>query len=322
MSDPIPLFNINTWLGNFTFNLFSDAFTTIILGIFLFMWIDKLQRRKEKRENHKIIASLIAAELQYNQKTLKELIAATPKGDVIFPALSDSAWNSIDKPDFINFYKPQDLANVLDIYRRIGGINKMYDSLLEASNWAVSGRIAIVRKEFLDVFTKKCNELLNIIDDFFAGVERKREIKKNGLKYEGILVKQKPRICNLLPWISSYTAQAIYPNIYVSEEVYEDLTRIRSKAGYVAVLEHEKKHIERQKELGVFKFGIKYLFSPKFRFKEEILAIKASMKYLKKKGLDFEVEKRAKWLSSWLYLWMTSYDDAKKALQKAWVATK
>jgi len=315
------LFDPNSWWGGFTANLFSDIVVAVILGFLVFKWIENTQRRKERKENHKVIASLIAAELQHNQGQLKKMIAHTPKGDVIFPTLTSSVWNSIDKPDFINFYKSQDLADILQIYYRIGNVNKMYDSLLQASNWATSGRITIVRKKFLDIFIKNCKDLLKLLDDLFAGVERKREIKKHGLIYEGILVKQKPKIWNLLPWLSSYTAQAIYPSIYVSEKVYEDLSRIRSKAEYVAILEHEKKHIERQKKLGVFNFGIKYLFSPRFRFKEELLAIRASMKYLKKKRLDFDIEKKAKQLSSWLYLWMTSYDEAKKELQKTWATT-
>src|SRR4030066_678115 len=114
-----PLFNINTWLGNFTSNLFSDVAVAVILGFVIFKWIENSQRRKERRENHKIIASLIAAELKYNQGKLQELITHTPKGDIVFPALTNSAWESIDKPDFINFYKPKALADTFQIYYRL-----------------------------------------------------------------------------------------------------------------------------------------------------------------------------------------------------------
>ena len=55
-----------------------------------------------------------------------------------------------------------------------------------------------------------------------------------------------------------------------------------------------------------------------FRFQEELLAIKASMKYLKRKKLTFDTDKSARHLSSWLYLWMVSYDRAKRELDKAW----
>ena len=138
------------------------------------------------------------------------------------------------------------------------------------------------------------------------------------MEYKGIVVKKKPKNWDFIPWLSSYTAQAIYPNIFVSKEVYEDLSRSKPNHKFVAVLEHEKKHIERQKELGFIKFGVGYLFSPKFRFQEELLAIKEGMKYLKKNKLTFDTERSAKYLSSWLYLWMVSYDEAKKELDRIW----
>ena len=141
---------------------------------------------------------------------------------------------------------------------------------------------------------------------------------KAKMKYKGIVVREKPKIWEFIPWLSSYTAQAIYPNIYVSKEVYEDLGKKKPNPKFVAVLEHEKKHIERQKELGFIKFGIGYLFFPKFRFQEELSAIREGTKYLKKNKLTFNTERSAKYLSSWLYLWMVSYDKAKKELDRIW----
>ena len=138
------------------------------------------------------------------------------------------------------------------------------------------------------------------------------------MEYKGITVKKKPKIWEFIPWLSSYTAQAIYPNIYVSKAVYEDLGKKNPNPKFVAVLEHEKKHIERQKELGFIKFGIGYLFFPKFRFQEELSAIREGTKYLKKNKLTFNTERSAKYLSSWLYLWMVSYDEAKKELDRIW----
>ena len=141
---------------------------------------------------------------------------------------------------------------------------------------------------------------------------------KTKMEYKGIVVREKPKIWEFIPWLSSYTAQAIYPNIYVSKAVYEDLGKKNPNPKFVAVLEHEKKHIERQKELGFIKFGIGYLFFPKFRFQEELSAIREGTKYLKKNKLTFNTERSAKYLSSWLYLWMVSYDKAKKELDRIW----
>ena len=142
------------------------------------------------------------------------------------------------------------------------------------------------------------------------------------MKYKDIAVRKKPKIWEFIPWLSSYTAQAIYPNIFVSNEVYEDLQKPKPNPRFIAALEHEKKHIERQKELGFVKFGINYFFSPKFRFQEELLATKEEMKYLKKNKLTFDTDRSAKFLSSWLYFWMVPYKKAKKELTKAWEKIK
>ena len=131
-------------------------------------------------------------------------------------------------------------------------------------------------------------------------------------------VKVRPKIWNLIPWVSNYTAQAIYPNIYFSEKVYEKLSSLDPDSKYVAALIHEQTHIERQKRLGWIKWGVRYVFSPKFRFNEELEAIKVSMKYLKRKRIGFDFEKKAKILSGWLYFWPVLYKFAKKELEKAW----
>lgn len=312
------LFNIDTWLGSFTSNLFSDVLVAIFLGVLLLRWLDKVEKRKERKENNKIITNLIASELEYNQKQLKLLISETPKGNVVFPGLETSVWDIIDKTEFISFYRPENIADILNIYRRIKSINRMYDALLESSNWTVSGRVTIVRKEFVDKFTERCEESLNYLNDFFADIEYRRVIKREGLKYQGIPVRKKPKLWELLPWLSSYTAQAIYPNIFVSSEVFEHLHRLHPDHRFIAVLEHEKKHVERQKQIGFVKFGVKYLFSSKFRWQEELLAIKAGMKYLKQNKLTFDIDKSAKFLSSWLYFWMVPYKKAKKELDLSW----
>jgi len=136
------------------------------------------------------------------------------------------------------------------------------------------------------------------------------------MDYEGFRIKIKPFLWQFLPWLSSYTAQAIYPNIYVSKKVFENLKSKNPNPRFIAILEHEIKHLQRQKELGIIKFGIKYLFSPKFRFQEELLAIKEEMRYLKSKKLLFSIERAAKYLSSWLYFWMIPYQKAKEELEK------
>lgn len=119
-------------------------------------------------------------------------------------------------------------------------------------------------------------------------------------------------------WFFQNTAQAIYPNIYLPKRVYNNLNSNNPDPKNLAVLIHEQTHIKRQKEIGCLKWGIKYLFLPRFRFEEELLAIKAQMSYLKKHKKEFDIEKSAKYLSGWLYLWPVSYKFAKKELEKVW----
>ncbi len=122
----------------------------------------------------------------------------------------------------------------------------------------------------------------------------------------------KPRLFNVIPWLSNDTANAIYPFIFLPRAIYNNLQSPHPNQQYVALLIHEEIHRKRQKEIGWVIFNIKYLTSPKFRFNEELLAIKEAIKYLKKHSIPFDFEKNAQSLSGWLYFWPISKYDAKK----------
>lgn len=130
-------------------------------------------------------------------------------------------------------------------------------------------------------------------------------------------IKVKKGLANIFPF-SKYTAQAIYPNVYLPQKVYDNLKTNKPKAEYVAILLHEQKHIQRQKKEGWLKWDLKYLLSPQFCFNEELAAIKVSMKYLKKHQKKYDLKRKAKILSGWLYLKPVTYQDAKQELEKAW----
>lgn len=136
----------------------------------------------------------------------------------------------------------------------------------------------------------------------------------------GSNVKVKPEWWGIVPMLSRYTANALGWNIYLPKRIYKNLQTDNPKSEWVAILIHEEEHIKRQKQIGIIKFGLKYLFFPKFRFNEEIEAMKPQMKYLKSKGSTFNTSKAAKFLSGYLYLWPVSYDYAKKILDKTWSA--
>jgi len=129
-------------------------------------------------------------------------------------------------------------------------------------------------------------------------------------------VKIKSGILAIIPWVSNHTAQAIYPNIYLPRKVYINLEKSKPNSEYIAILAHEQTHIERQKKTGFIKWLIKYIFLPKFRFNEELVAIKVQIKCLKKYKKEFDIEKKAESLSGWLYLWPASYKTAKRELEK------
>jgi hypothetical protein len=42
------------------------------------------------------------------------------------------------------------------------------------------------------------------------------------------------------------------------------------------------------------------------------------MKVYKENGLIYEIDRSVSFLSSWLYLWVTSFENAKKELKKIW----
>lgn len=131
-------------------------------------------------------------------------------------------------------------------------------------------------------------------------------------------VKLRRGIAAYIPWLNNNTAQGLYPNVYLPRKVFENLRKENPNPKFIAVLAHEQKHIERQKEVGPFKWGMKYSFCPSFRFNEELIATKAQMAVYKKFKKDFDIKKSARYLSGWLYLWPMSYEAAKRKLEKMW----
>lgn len=122
----------------------------------------------------------------------------------------------------------------------------------------------------------------------------------------------------LLPTLSTYTAHAIYPNIYLPRNIYENLLSKNPSHKNKAILIHEQTHIKRQKSLGWFLWVLKYCISKSFRFNEEIVAIKAAMIYMKSQKQEWDIEKTAKFLSSYLYLWCVTYAKARERLEAEW----
>lgn len=131
-------------------------------------------------------------------------------------------------------------------------------------------------------------------------------------------VREKSKIWNLIPWISDKTAQAIYPNIYLPKQMIESLKSNKPDINLISCLIHEQEHIKRQKKMGIFFWGVKYIFSAKFRFEEEIFADLAKFRYLKKHKYNPSINRRARQLSGWNYFWPVPYRKAKLRLNTIW----
>lgn len=129
-------------------------------------------------------------------------------------------------------------------------------------------------------------------------------------------IKPKVGLWKLIPFFANKTAHGIYPNVYLPEHIFNDLKSNNPNPYNVALLLHEQEHVKRQKEYGIVFWLLKYIFIPKFRFEEELQADIPKIKYLKSKRLEFDLEKRAKQLSGWIYIWPVSYKDAKEKLDK------
>jgi hypothetical protein len=137
-------------------------------------------------------------------------------------------------------------------------------------------------------------------------------------------IKVKPPLPKLLKRISildtlfTQTAQGIYPYILVPQHIYNDLNSPSPNPYSLALIVHEQTHLDRQSKYGWIKWMVSYAVSSKFRFGEELEAIKTQMGFLKRNGLSFPIEGTAKLLSSWLYLKPVSYETAVEELKLAW----
>lgn len=122
-------------------------------------------------------------------------------------------------------------------------------------------------------------------------------------------VKQRPLLFDYLPAFLR-PAFTIYPNIYLPPEVYQDLLGNNPLPVSRATLVHEQAHWERQRALGILRYGARYLLSKRFRYSEELAAIKPQMQLLYAANSRFDIADRAKRLASIEYLWCVPYKKA------------
>ena len=132
----------------------------------------------------------------------------------------------------------------------------------------------------------------------------------------------RPRSTRLdkLARLSPSAGTVIYPNVYVSDAVYQSLHHGELDPRHVALLLHEQTHVDRMRAYGVGKWYAQYLLSPAFRLNEELEATVPQFTYLKAAGVEIDLEHRAKLLSGSTYLWPTTYEVAYDQLDAIWLS--
>lgn len=167
-------FSNQTWLGSFTANLLSDSLTASVVGILLYRVLESKSEREKKKTQQEIVANLIWSELYHNRQHLDKIIDHLPKGDLVFPALESSVWDSIDRQSFIDFFQFEDTHKIIGIYARTKTINEMYDTLLGKVDWVTGDSVETVGGKFMEAFIKRCEDLTGTMDELAAVIKERR----------------------------------------------------------------------------------------------------------------------------------------------------
>lgn len=104
------------------------------------------------------------------------------------------------------------------------------------------------------------------------------------------VIRRKPR---WLFFTGSNMWVTIYPHVYKPNGV----------PIVVSILAHESIHFERQKEMGKWKWLLRYCFSKKFRLNEEVVAFIEEISYIPEYCREAAVNRFATQLSSRAYCW-------------------
>ena len=131
-----------------------------------------------------------------------------------------------------------------------------------------------------------------------------------------------PRIFSYIPLISTIKACVVFglPYIFLRHDLYTRYISASIDPQTEAYIAHESTHLKRQPKglaQGLW-WGIQYWIKPNMRLTEELAAIEAEMKVLHQHALVFDIDQRARALSSVYYGWCTSYTIATLKLTELW----
>lgn len=132
------------------------------------------------------------------------------------------------------------------------------------------------------------------------------------------MIKKIPWFGKYLPRFETKMASTFYPNIYLTEEDYNDYFSENPSIRVQAIVIHEQYHLKKWKEIGLIKFGLLYLFSKKFILEQELLAIKEQMKFLKQHDEVYDIERKAQHFSGKEYWHLLKIDEARNLLTDLW----
>ena len=132
-------------------------------------------------------------------------------------------------------------------------------------------------------------------------------------------IKKKSRLWKILPGGRNKFSATLGDTIYLTPERYDDWKSGKPKKSTIALIEHEKVHIDQYRRDKAFKR--RYLTSRKWRlqYEAEAYAKQAFIRVrLDKRGRDgdYFVGRYAKLLSSKTYLLFMSYDEVFEAIDR------
>lgn len=167
---------LSSWWGAFTSNLAANLLVAIIVGVLLVGYIERKKQKRLRKDQQTQVANLIWSELRLNRQQLDVLMLHVPKGNLVFPALETSVWEIIDKQALIDYFKFEDIHKIISIYARSITINRMYDLLLNNTDWPLKKEKAGIDIQFVEAFIYRCKELTTLMDSFADEIKSRRGI--------------------------------------------------------------------------------------------------------------------------------------------------
>ncbi len=133
------------------------------------------------------------------------------------------------------------------------------------------------------------------------------------------IVKQYPGWVSVFGMNTSWD-RVLYPRVYVSEEVYNQVTSGNLNNNLKVDVERWRSMLKSQEEGSPAIYALKYLFFKKFRLSEIMSAYSDAMSYAKNElGMSsFDLKKHAVALSSGVFLNTLDFDDAYALLYVLW----